>query len=137
MKKNASGFILGVITLVLAAVGLIFMLVNRGNAYYSKYGTSTMAMGFAIAAVACALLYLLLNKNDVLGDLLVIATPVTAIVAFMYYLNDRVAGIASAMTFEASVAGASDGTVTCIVALAGLVLAAIFGIISAFKPAKK
>ena len=135
-EKKAAGFWLAVITLVLSVAAIVAYFVNSKTAYFARYGTNTVVIACMIAAAVALVLYLLLNKTPVVGDLLAIAPPVLTVVALMSYVNDRVAGIASIMTFENNAANMADVT-SAIVAIACMVLAMIVGIVSSFKAATK
>ena len=134
--KKAIGYYFSVVTLVLSVVALAAYAMNCGTAYFSRMGMNMVVMGCFGACTVCALLSMFLSKTPVLGDLLIIAAPVTMVWGFMNLVNDRVAGIASIFTFEMNAQNMSDLT-SCLVALVVALLAVIIGIVRSFMKTVK
>lgn len=142
LKKQSTGFYLTLLSAVLAGVGAAFYFVNCSTAYFSGMGVNAVVAACAIAAILAELGLILgsqfLGGNKLL-DLLAVAPAVLLMVALVLFIGDRVAGIASILTFEnnaqtmADLSSALAGIVCLALATVAGITASFFHIVSVSK----
>ena len=132
-RKKSIGLYLSALTAILAVVGVIAYLINTRTNYYAKMGVdSTVLLCLIVAAVVLVVRIIIgLKGNPLIGDILPVCAAVLLVVGLVMLLNVRINNLAAVFTFENSAANMAD-TTSCIVAIAGCLLAVLFGIISAF-----
>ena len=132
-RKKSGGLYHAALTAILAIVGIIAYLVNTRTNYYAKMGVDSTVLLCLIAAVVVILVRIVIGfkGNPLIADILPVCAAVLLTVGLVMLLNVRINNLAAVFTFENSAANMAD-TTSCIVAIAGCLLAVVFGIISAF-----
>lgn len=133
MKKQSVGFILSVVTVVAALVGLVGYLINCGTNYFANLGVDSAVVGCTVAAIAAVIVYVVVNMKGVQtwADVLPVVAAALLMVATLLLVNTRVNAIAAVMTFENNAKNMAD-LVSCIVGIAGCLVATIVAVISSF-----
>lgn len=133
MKKQSIGFILSVITVVAALVGLVGYLINCSTNYFANLGVDAAVVGCAVAAIVAVIVYVVVNMKGVQtwADILPVVAAALLMAATLLLVNTRVNAIAAVMTFENNAKNMAD-LVSCIVGIAGCLVATIVAVISSF-----
>ena len=133
MKKQSTGFVLGVITVVAAVIGLVGYLVNCGTNYFVNLGVDSVVVGCTVAAIVLEAAYVAVNLKGTKtwADVLPVAVAVLLMVATLLLVNTRVNSIAAVMTYENNASNMAD-LASCIVGIAGCLVATIVSVVSSF-----
>lgn len=133
MKKQSMGWILSVITVLAAVVGLAGYLINCNTRYFVNLGIDPVVVAAVALGLAAEVAYVLVNRKGtkVWADILAVAVPVLLMVGTLLFVNSRVNSIAAVMTFENNAQNMADLT-SCIVGILGCLVAAIVSIVGAF-----
>ena len=137
-RKKSLGLYLASVTVILALVGIIAYLINTNTNYYAKLGVDSVMLLCGILGVLLTVVYILIGRKGtpMVADILPVAASVLFMVCTMFLLNVRINSLAAVFTFENSAANMAD-TTSCIVAIAGCALAAVFSIIMSFFDVSK
>lgn len=138
MKKQAAGFYMTLLTVILAAAGFIFYLINCHTSYFSNRGTDGKIIAFLAGAIILELLFIM--GSEVTGsqrflDILPVISCILLVLVFVAFLGSRVAGIASIMTFENNAKTMSDlssaltGLVCCFLAMVLSMVSSFFKVV--------
>ena len=132
-RKKSVGLYIAALSAILAIVGLVAYMINTGTNYYAKMGVDSTVLICLIAAVVVTIVRIIigLKGTPIINDLLPVCAAVLLTVGLVMLLNVRINNLAAVFTFENSAANMAD-TTSCIVAIAGCLLAGIVSIISAF-----
>ncbi|MCP1103224.1 hypothetical protein M2454_002563 [Aequitasia blattaphilus] len=122
-RKQAMGFYLSILTIIIALAALIFYLINCNSSYFKNQGVHPLVAGGITAAIIVEIVYVILVEklgSEKIFDILPVIVGICLMVAFGMFISVRVAGIASIMTFEknaqttADMNGAIIGMVLCV-----------------------
>lgn len=134
MKKQAAGFYLTVLAIILGAAGMVCYLINCSTDYFSNLGVDT-GLVVCVMAALLSLVFLVIGSqrkdDNRYLDLLPVASAVFMMVGFVIFVSLRVNSIATILSFERNAQTMSDLSS----AIAGMIcclLAAIVTIISSF-----
>lgn len=132
-RKKSIGLYLTIITAVLAIAGVAAYVVNSGTNYYAKNGLSMVVVGAAVVAVVLMVVEIVvgMKATPAWADALPVVSTVLLVVGLVMLLNERINALAAVFTFENTAANMAD-TKSCIVAIACMAIAMIFGMISSF-----
>lgn len=138
MKKQSSGFVLSVITVLAAIVGLVGYLVNCGTNYFVNLGVDAAVVGCAVVAILAEVVYVAVNMKGtkVWADILPVAAAALLMAATLLLVNTRVNSIAAVMTYENNASNMADLT-SCIVGIAGCLVATVVSIVASFHDVVK
>ncbi|WP_099467652.1 hypothetical protein [Konateibacter massiliensis] len=138
IKKQAAGFYLTVIAVILAAAGIVFYLINCNTAYFVNFGVKGSVIACAVIAIVLEIAFIAAStlageKNYF--DILPVASAVLLVTALVTFISSRVNSIASIMTFENNAQTMSDlssaiiGMVLCLLAVIVSVTASFFKVV--------
>ncbi len=138
MKKQSVGFLLNVVSVVAAVIGLIGYLVNCGTNYFSNIGVDAVVVGCAVAAIVVQAAYVVVNLKGTKtwADVLIVAVAVLLMVATLLLIGSRVNSIAAVMTYENNADNMAD-LMSCIVGIAGLLVATVVSVVASFHDVTK
>lgn len=134
IKKQAAGFYLTILTIILAGLGMICYFINCGTDYFSNLGIDGGLVVSGAAAVVLLLLWLMIAQRPVQKihyDILPVLSSVLLMVMFTAFLSGRISSAASILSFERNAQTMADLNS----ALAGIgcsFLALLAGLIAAF-----
>lgn len=134
LKKQSAGFYLTMLTVIFAALGLIFYVINCNTAYFKNSGIDIRIVVCILFAAAINVILIVaswVSKDGVILDMIPIASAVFLVLAFVTFASSRIASIATIMTFENNAQTMSDLSS----ALTGIVfcfLAVLFSVASSF-----
>lgn len=133
LKKQSIGFYCMLVTIVLTVAGLVSYLSNCGTTYFSNFGKNPVVLGGMIVALLLEIALVVLaqkgQKNYL--DIIPVAISVLLIWAAITFINSRINGIASIMTFENNASNMADLS-NAITAMVICVIAAVVSMVSAF-----
>lgn len=131
--KKTTGSILTILAVVAALVGVVAYLINCNTNYFINQGINASVVACAVAGLVALVVYLVMAQkgNSMVSDILVIAAAVLLMTATMLMVNTRIASIAAVMTFENNASNMAD-LVSCIVGIAGCLVATIVSVVSSF-----
>ena len=132
-RKKSVGLYIAALSVILALVGRIAYLMNTRTNYYAKMGVDSTVLLCLIAAIVLTVVRILigLKGTPMIADILPVCAAAVLTIGLVMLLNVRINNLAAVFTFENSAANMAD-TTSCIIAIAGCLLAVIFSIISAF-----
>ncbi len=138
MKKQSAGFVLNVVSVAAAVVGLIGYLVNCGTNYFSNIGVDSTIVTCVVAAVLVQAVYVIVNMKGtkIWADVLAVAVPVLLMVGMLLLVGSRVNSIAAVMTYENNASNMAD-LMSCIVGIAGLLVATVVSVVASFHDVTK
>ena len=134
LKKQAVGFYLTVLTVVLAVASVVSYLINCGTDYFSKMENHFGLVVCLLIAVVLDIIYIAgVNKKgpEKYFDAVPVVCGVLFMAAFALFLVARVSSIATILSFEKNAQTMSDLT-SAIVGMVTCFLAAIFNIAGSF-----
>lgn len=138
VKKQAAGFYLTILTIILAGLGMIFYLINCRTDYFSKLGMNGGLVLSGAAAIVLLLLWLKMAQLPVQKnyfDILPVLSSVLLMIMFTIFLSVRISGAASILSFErnartmADLSSALAGIGCCLLALLVGLVAAFFDVV--------
>ena len=132
-RKKSVGLYIAALSVILALVGMIAYLMNTRTNYYAQMGVDSTVLLCLIAAIVLTVVRILigLKGTPMIADILPVCAAAVLTIGLVMLLNVRINNLAAVFTFENSAANMAD-TTSCIIAIAGCLLAVIFSIISAF-----
>lgn len=137
IKKMRVGSYVAIITIIAAAVGLAYAMINAGTTSFAKVGTSPVVIGCAIVAIVALVLYIVLGgKESIIRDVMPVIAGVALMVAAAQFIIPRVNTIASIMTFTSNDQTMAD-LQSAIIAEAALLVACVVNMIGSFLPAAR
>ena len=125
IKKQAAGFYLMLLALILGTAGIVFYVINCNTAYFSNLGISWGVVGCLVAGVVLEILF-------VAGqDILPILAGVLLMAGFVFFVRLRVNSIATILSFERNAQTMADLS-SAIIGMGCTLAAVIMTIISSF-----
>ena len=132
IKKQAAGFYLMLLALILGTAGIVFYVINCNTAYFSNLGISWGVVGCLVAGVVLEILFVAGQEKSPempVLDILPILAGVLLMAGFVFFVRLRVNSIATILSFERNAQTMADLSS----AIMGCTLAAvIMTIISSF-----
>jgi hypothetical protein len=134
IKKQGIGFYLTILTIILAAVGLMFYLINCNTAYFSNVGMDRgIVLGVVVALILQAVFII---GSESVGskyylDIFPVVSSMLLGFAFIVFVNIRVASIATIMTFENNAQTMADLS-SALIGMGCLLMAWIIGMVASF-----
>ena len=117
IKKQAAGFYLMLLALILGTAGIVFYVINCNTAYFSNLGISWGVVGCLVAGVVLEIL-------PILAGVLLMA-------GFVFFVRLRVNSIATILSFERNAQTMADLS-SAIIGMGCTLAAVIMTIISSF-----
>ena len=117
IKKQAAGFYLMLLALILGTAGIVFYVINCNTAYFFKLGISWGVVGCLVAGVVLEIL-------PILAGVLLMA-------GFVFFVRLRVNSIATILSFERNAQTMADLS-SAIIGMGCTLAAVIMTIISSF-----
>lgn len=132
-RKKSIGLYIAALAVILAVIGTVAYLMNTKTNYYAKMGVDMKVVLCLLGAAALIVVRIVLGlKNEnIVTDILPVCASVLLTIGLVMLLNVRINNLAAVFTFENSAANMAD-TTSCIVAIAGAVLAMIVSIVGSF-----
>ena len=118
IKKQAAGFYLMLLALILGTAGIVFYVINCNTAYFSNLGISWGVVGCLVA-------------GGVLEIILPILAGVLLMAGFVFFVRLRVNSIATILSFERNAQTMADLS-SAIIGMGCTLAAVIMTIISSF-----
>lgn len=134
IKKQAAGFYLTILAIILAGLGMVFYLINCRTDYFCNLGINGGLVLSGAAAVVLLILWLMIAQRPVQKiyfDILPVLSSVLLMIMFTIFLSVRISSAASILSFERNAQTMADLNS----ALAGIgcsFLALLAGLIAAF-----
>ena len=127
IKKQAAGFYLMLLALILGTAGIVFYVINCNTAYFSNLGISWGVVGCLVAGVV------LEEKSPEMPvlDILPILAGVLLMAGFVFFVRLRVNSIATILSFERNAQTMADLS-SAIIGMGCTLAAVIMTIISSF-----
>ncbi len=138
MKNQTSGFYLNAAAAVAALVGAVGYLINCGTNYFANLGVDPMIVVCVIGSAVLLGAYVVLAQKEqkLWMDAIPVAVSVLLMVGTLLMVVSRVNSIAAVMTFENNASNMAD-LVSCIVGIAGCLVATVVSIVAAFHDIRK
>ena len=130
IKKQAAGFYLMLLALILGTAGIVFYVINCNTAYFSNLGISWGVVGCLVAGVVLEILFVAGQEKPVL-DILPILAGVLLMAGFVFFVRLRVNSIATILSFERNAQTMADLS-SAIIGMGCTLAAVIMTIISSF-----
>ena len=129
IKKQAAGFYLMLLALILGTAGIVFYVINCNTAYFSNLGISWGVVGCLVAGVFVAGQ----EKSPEMPvlDILPILAGVLLMAGFVFFVRLRVNSIATILSFERNAQTMADLS-SAIIGMGCTLAAVIMTIISSF-----
>ena len=124
IKKQAAGFYLMLLALILGTAGIVFYVINCNTAYFSNLGISWGVVGLFVAGQEKS------PEMPVL-DILPILAGVLLMAGFVFFVRLRVNSIATILSFERNAQTMADLS-SAIIGMGCTLAAVIMTIISSF-----
>ncbi|MFR5059167.1 hypothetical protein [Faecalimonas umbilicata] len=133
IKKQAAGFYLMLLALILGTAGIVFYVINCNTAYFSNLGISWGVVGCLVAGVVLEILFVRTGKvagnagtgySSDSGGVLLMA-------GFVFFVRLRVNSIATILSFERNAQTMADLS-SAIIGMGCTLAAVIMTIISSF-----
>ena len=103
IKKQAAGFYLMLLALILGTAGIVFYVINCNTAYFSNLGISWGVVGCLVAGVVLEILFVAGQEKSPempVLDILPILAGVLLMAGFVFFVRLRVNSIATILSFE-------------------------------------
>ena len=133
IKKQAAGFYLMLLALILGTAGIVFYVINCNTAYFSNLGISWGVVGCLVAGVVLVILLWPDRKSPEMPvlDILPILAGVLLMAGFVFFVRLRVNSIATILSFERNAQTMADLS-SAIIGMGCTLAAVIMTIISSF-----
>ena len=137
-RKISAGLYFTCATAILALVGFIFYMINTKTAYFAGKGVSTAVVACLIAAIVCAVIYVIVGMKDtpLWADIFPIATSALLMAALMSFASARINGIAAIMTFENNESNMAD-LKSAIIGIVFVAVAWLVSLVASFMDVSK
>lgn len=124
IKKQAAGFYLTLLAMILGTAGVVFYVINCNTAYFSNLGISWGVVGCLVAGQ---------EKSPELPvlDILPVLAGVLLMAGFVFFVRLRVNSIATILSFERNAQTMADLS-SAIIGMGCVLAAVIMTIISSF-----
>ena len=134
IKKQAAGFYLMLLALILGTAGIVFYMINCNTAYFFKLGISWGVVGCLVAGVVLEILFVAGQEKSPempVLDILPILAGVLLMAGFVFFVRLRVNSIATILSFERNAQTMADLS-SAIIGMGCTLAAVIMTIISSF-----
>lgn len=134
IKKQAAGFYLMLLALILGTAGIVFYVINCNTAYFSNLGISWGVVGCLVAGVVLEILFVAGQEKSPempVLDILPILAGVLLMAGFVFFVRLRVNSIATILSFERNAQTMADLS-SAIIGMGCTLVAVIMTIISSF-----
>ena len=131
IKKQAAGFYLMLLALILGTAGIVFYVINCNTAYFSNLGISWGVVGCLVAGGVLEILFVAGQEKSPEMDILPILAGVLLMAGFVFFVRLRVNSIATILSFERNAQTMADLS-SAIIGMGCTLAAVIMTIISSF-----
>ena len=128
IKKQAAGFYLMLLALILGTAGIVFYVINCNTAYFSNLGISWGVVGCLVAGVVLEILFVAGQEKS---PEMPILAGVLLMAGFVFFVRLRVNSIATILSFERNAQTMADLS-SAIIGMGCTLAAVIMTIISSF-----
>jgi hypothetical protein len=134
IKKQAFGFYLTAVAVILAVASIVFYLINCNTSYFINFGIKGSIVACIVIAIILDIAFFVLatiagEKNYL--DIFPVISSMLLVTALITFISSRVNSIASIMTFENNAQTMSDLS-SAIIGMALCMLAVIVSIVASF-----
>jgi len=138
IKKQAAGFYLNIVVIVIAVMGLIRYLQNCKTSYFSNLGTNHIVVVCFIVAICAEIIFLAgyeIIGNKIVFDVFPVIAAILLTIGTILFVSSRVNGIAAIMTFTNNASTMADlnhtiiSIVVCAISMILTIIASFFKVV--------